>query len=164
MEPTDPTQRLTSIKTHWTSLFGAPGRGQRGCRRRQQLLLRYYGAVYRTCWAWCATGDGGGTHPGIRGAFPAGRLQAADPERGPVPRFLKTAVRHLAMDYCGRRIRRRPPAAAGGSSPRAGLPSAADDLDGRFLEKWREELLARTWEMLAESQEKTGHPYHLVCG
>ena len=48
MEPTDLTQRLTSIKTHWTSLFRAhDGEGSAAVGARQQLLLRYYGAVYR---------------------------------------------------------------------------------------------------------------------
>ena len=36
------------------------------------------------------------------------------------------------------------------------------DLDRGFLEKWKEELLARTWEALLKSQEETQQPYYTV--
>src|SRR5438093_862971 len=39
-----------------------------------------------------------------------------------------------------------------GSADAAAVASPADDPDAEFLENWRDELLARTWQALAEAQ------------
>lgn len=164
MEPTDLTQRLSSIKTHWTTLFRAhQGESDAGTGARQQLLLRYYGAVYRYLLGMVrdpAAAEDLTQEFAVR--FLRGDFKRADPERGRFRDFLKTAVRHLAMDYWRQKGKASPPLPPEEAAPAQAGPSPADDLDRPFLEKWREELLARTWEMLAEGQEKTGHPYHLV--
>jgi hypothetical protein len=36
------------------------------------------------------------------------------------------------------------------------------DFDKAFAEKWKEELLARTWEALQKNQEESGQPYYTV--
>src|SRR5439155_24043977 len=38
----------------------------------------------------------------------------------------------------------------------------SDAFDQAFLDNWRQELLARTWEALALAQAETGQPYHTV--
>jgi RNA polymerase sigma-70 factor (ECF subfamily) len=42
------------------------------------------------------------------------------------------------------------------------LPQPAADPDQPFLDGWRDELLARTWEALARLNVQTGQPFHLV--
>jgi len=164
MEPTDLTQRLSSIKTHWTTLFRAhQGESDADTGARQQLLLRYYGAVYRYLLGIVrdpAAAEDLTQEFAVR--FLRGDFRRAAPERGRFRDFLKTAVRHLAMDYWRQKEKASPPLPPEEAAPAQAGPSPADDLDQPFLDKWREELLARSWDMLKEDQEKTGHPYHLV--
>lgn len=47
-----------------------------------------------------------------------------------------------------------------GAARLAGAPEESNVLDQPFLDKWREELLARTWEALEELQTRTGQPYY----
>src|SRR5207253_508151 len=82
----------------------------------------------------------------IKGAF-----HKADPQRGRFRDYVKTALFHLVADY-RRQQARRARLLAPDSLELANLPSRDDDAERRFDESWREELLARAWEALAEAQ------------
>src|SRR5207253_2049688 len=107
---------------------------------RGELLLSYYGAVYR--YLLGASGDAAVAEDltqefAVR--FLRGDFRGATPERGRFRDLLKASVRNLVLDHWRRQ----------GRAP-APLPDVADaaeadaheDLDRSFLEKWREELLA----------------------
>src|SRR5258705_8229152 len=47
------------------------------------------------------------------------------------------------------------------AEPIAEIPLDAE-LDLEFLSKWKEELIARTWEALQKNQEEEGPPYYTV--
>jgi DNA-directed RNA polymerase specialized sigma24 family protein len=157
-------RRLSSIETTWTLLFQAH-QAQAGTREEAQkkLLLRYYGAAYRYLV--------GTVHDPLAAEelaqefavrFLRGDFRNADPGRGRFRDFLKTALRHLAMDFW-RQNAKAPRALA--TDQALLLPSGARDLDAldrEFLDNWREELISRTWGELEAVQARTGQPYYSV--
>jgi RNA polymerase sigma-70 factor (ECF subfamily) len=166
MQPNDLNERLSSIKTYWSMLFQAHrGEGNTSIAAQQQLLLRYYGAVYHYLLGIVrdpAAAEELTQDFAVR--FLRGDFRGANAERGRFRDFVRTAVRHLAHDYWRKREKEK---------GIAGLPDDGiervderqrdvDKFDQEFLEKWREELLARSWDALAEFQEQSGQPYFQV--
>jgi RNA polymerase sigma-70 factor (ECF subfamily) len=163
MSADDLSDRLTNIKTRWTVMFQAHQEGDARTAARQQLLMRYYGAVYRYLLGTVrdqAAAEDLTQEFAVR--FLRGDFHRADPDRGRFRDFVKTALRHLAHDYWrkkGKAPAPLQPVDAGG------LTAPEDDaavLDQPFLDQWREELLARTWEALADVERQTGQPFHTV--
>jgi RNA polymerase sigma-70 factor (ECF subfamily) len=162
MSPDELAERLTSIRTHWTKLFQAHrGAGSGAAAAQQELLLRYYGAAYRYLLGILRTPAGAEELTqefAVR--FLRGDFQRADPQRGRFRDFLKTALRHLATDYWRKQGKGFAPLPS--DSGAVTEPPAGGDLDRPFLESWREELMALTWEALAEVEVNTGQPYHTL--
>jgi RNA polymerase sigma-70 factor (ECF subfamily) len=164
MGPNELQQRLSSIKTSWSKLFQAH-RGEKDAATAalQQLLLRYYGAVYRyLLGALCDPAAAEELTQEFAVRFLRGDFCRADPRRGRFRDFLKTSLRHLVITHWRDREKAPPPLPPEGPEQPAAGPPPGDDFDRAFLDKWREELLARTWEALARAQEETGQPYHTV--
>jgi RNA polymerase sigma-70 factor (ECF subfamily) len=159
-EPADVEERLSRLKTHWTLVFQAHKGQAQETAAVQQLLLRYYGAAYRYLLGTVrdATAAEELTQDfAVR--FLRGNFQRADPKRGRFRDFLKTALRHLVIDYW--RVKNKgTPLPADSSLEIAAETEEAHDQE--FLEKWREELLGQTWAALLEDQKKTRRPYHTV--
>jgi RNA polymerase sigma-70 factor (ECF subfamily) len=80
-----------------------------------------------------------------------GDFRHVDPQRGHFRHYVKTVLRHLVSDYQKKAQTLARPLAAN-SPALANLVCPTDEADPRFLESWREELLARTWEALAAAQ------------
>jgi RNA polymerase sigma-70 factor (ECF subfamily) len=163
MAPDDLNARLSAISTQWTRLFQAHREpGEAGTPAMRELVLRYYGAVYR--YLLGALRDPAAAEEltqdfAVR--FLRGDFKRADPGRGRFRDFLKTALRNLALDHW--RKRAAAPGRLDSSAPVAGEPPpTADDLDRAFLDKWREELLRRAWEGLAKVEDEAGKPYHTL--
>jgi RNA polymerase sigma-70 factor (ECF subfamily) len=162
MQPDDQSARLTSISTQWSKLFQAhQGQGEAATQVQRELLLRYYGAVYR--YLLGTVRDAAGAEDltqefAVR--FLRGDFRRADPGRGRFRDFLKTALRHLAIDYWRKKDNALAPLGEAGHGLPA--PPSGDDLDRDFLDRWREELLRRTWHALAKAEEKTGQPYYTL--
>jgi RNA polymerase sigma-70 factor (ECF subfamily) len=156
--------RISHIESQWTLLFRAhQSNADLRMEAQKQLLLRYYGAVYRylmgivrnTSAAEELTQD-------FAVRFLRGDFHTADRGRGRFRDFLKTALRHLAHDYWRKRGR-APRDMAGEPADQVGNEPAPDDaLDRDFLDHWREELLARTWERVSAAETRTGQPYFTV--
>jgi RNA polymerase sigma-70 factor (ECF subfamily) len=164
MDSNDLTSRLSNIKTRWTVMFQAHQlSGDASTAARQQLLLRYYGAVYRYLLGTVrdpTAAEELTQEFALR--FLRGDFHRADRERGRFRDFVRTALRHLAHDYWNKK----------GRGPAPLQPAQAEELaapdqdpagpDPAFLEQWRDELLARTWEALEEVQNRTGQPFHTL--
>jgi RNA polymerase sigma-70 factor (ECF subfamily) len=167
MKARDESDRLSQIQTQWALVFEAhQGQGDAGTAAYQQLLLRYYGAVYRYLLAMLRDSVAAEElTQDFACRFLRGDFHRADPHRGRFRDFVKMAVRHLAQDYWARQAREKArgprPLASGEADGLAGS-SGSDDADRSFVEKWREELLAHTWQALETFQETSGHPYHTV--
>ncbi len=158
-------ERLSQIQTIWTSMFSSSaGSSDTIATRRgkalRELVLRYYGSVYRYILgmvrdpevAMELTQD-------FASRFLRGDYMKADPTRGRFRDFLKVSVRNLVMDHW----RRKPPP---GQMP-VDAPEPGDDSQQKadqeaFVASFREEVLARTWEALAEAEKTSGKPYYTV--
>jgi RNA polymerase sigma-70 factor (ECF subfamily) len=164
MQPNDLNERLSSIKTSWSKLFEAhQGEPNGATAVLGQLLLRYYGAVYRYLLGVVrdpAAAEELTQEFAVR--FLRGDFCRADPGQGRFRDFLRTALRHLAVDHWRHKGKALPPLPPDSPERVAAGPPPGDDFDQAFLENWREELFARTWEDLAKVQEETGQPYHTV--
>jgi RNA polymerase sigma-70 factor (ECF subfamily) len=153
--------RLSGIETRWTMLFQAhESKIDARMAAQKQLLLRYYGAVYR--YLLGITRDPEAAEEltqdfAVR--FLRGDFHRADPGHGRFRDFLKAALRHLAHDHW-RKQDKAPQALDGDRAQLASAGPAADvSFDRQFLEKWREELLCCTWEGLRAVEASTGQPY-----
>lgn len=127
----------------------------------RQLLLRYHGAAYRYLLGTvrdAAVAEELAQDFAVR--FLRGDFQSADRTRGRFRDFLKTSLRNLVRDYWRKNERQK------NTSPLpddlAGESDEQKESDALFMAGWREELLARTWEALAEYEQSTGKPYHAV--
>jgi RNA polymerase sigma-70 factor (ECF subfamily) len=162
MDQDDLNQRLSRIDTIWTQVIEAHGSKSDDVSRAQQALLkRYHGAVYR--YLLGAVRDANAADDlsqefALR--FVRGDFKRAARERGRFRDYVKTALFHLIVDYQKRRqvqakvLPLENPDAAAAEEP------TGDDED--FLKRWRDELLNRAWEALAEVERLTGQPLHTV--
>src|SRR5262249_19829283 len=158
--------RLSRIKTRGSMLFRAhQGQGSAAQQAQRELLLRYYGAVYRYLLGVLrdpAAAEERTQDFAVR--FLDGAFRGADPQRGRFRDYLKAALRNLAHKHWEAQNRdkergpRPVPEEAEAAAP-AGDPA---EEDGAFVLAWREELLARTWEALRRVEEETGTPCHTL--
>jgi RNA polymerase sigma-70 factor (ECF subfamily) len=166
MDPKELAERLTRIQTRWTLVFRAhQGEGDATTAAQRELLLRYYGAVYRYLLGTLRDPDAAEElTQDFALRFLRGDFRGADPQRGRFRDFVKTAVRRLAIDWHRKQKHRekRPLALpdAGGAVVAENLDDARSDQE--FRNGWREELLARTWQALAEAGGQAGAPYYAV--
>ena len=152
-----PGPHLSRISTPWMLVRQAHAGGDGDAAMAQRLLIqRYCGAVYRY----------------LRGAlhndeealelfqefvlrFLRGDFRRADAALGRFRDYLRTSLVHLVTDYY-RQLRQRPqPLPADLPAPPG--PNKPTD-EAIFLQSWREELINRAWEALAEANAT----YHRV--
>jgi RNA polymerase sigma-70 factor (ECF subfamily) len=148
MKPDDFDQRLSRITTLWTLHVRAHS-PDAAAAARAELLYRYRAAAYRYVLAAVRDADAADDlAQDFAVRFLRGDFRSADPGRGRFRDYLRTSLRHLVTDH----QRAKKQAAA----PLAVEPAAPEDADTTFHAAWREELMERTWQRLAEEQP-TGH-------
>jgi RNA polymerase sigma-70 factor (ECF subfamily) len=156
-------QRLSRIATLWTEVDKAHhGPADAALAAQRRLMERYSGAAYRYLLAAVRDPDAAdelAQEFALR--FVRGDFRRADPEKGRFRDFVKTALYHLIVDHQKKQKRGRMHAlpSEGWEPAESEKPDARDR---EFIESWRDELLARTWEALAEFERQTGQPYHAV--
>jgi RNA polymerase sigma-70 factor (ECF subfamily) len=158
---------LSRIETRLTVWLQAhQGEGQAAVVARQQLVLRYHGAVYRYVLGMLHEPDAAEDLTQdfllrlLRGDF-----RHFDPQRGRFRDFLKVALRHLVVDYWRQKKQRKekePQSLQPGQAEHATESPPEIDVDQAFIEKWKEELLARAWEALEKDQQESNQPYYFV--
>lgn len=117
---------------------------------QRQLLQRYYGAVYRYLLgavrdenaAWDLAQE-------FAVRFVRGDFRKADPGRGRFRNYVKKALSNLVTDY--RRAQRRQPGPLPADVADPAPDETAPDDEPDFVGNWREELINRTWQALAEA-------------
>jgi RNA polymerase sigma factor (sigma-70 family) len=164
MEQTELNHRLSRITTCWT-LVGKAHKGPRDAVSvaQQQLLERYCGAIYRYLLGALRNGDAAdevAQEFALR--FVRGDFKQADPERGRFRDFVKTVLFHLIVNYQRQRRKQARIGTLYPDTPAPATPPEPFNSDQEFLDRWREELLQRTWEGLAEAEKETGQPYYQV--
>lgn len=155
--------RLSRIGTHWSLLAEAQGDpGEAGRAAQRQLLERYGGAVRRYLLGMLRDPDAAEElFQEFAFRFLHGDLRGANRERGRFRDFLKGVLYHLVADHQKSQRRRPRPLPPDHPAP-AGEPAQLSEHDPVFLASWRDDLLARCWEALAEFERKTGKPYFVV--
>jgi RNA polymerase sigma-70 factor (ECF subfamily) len=152
-------ERLSQISTRWSMLLQAHcGSAPEASAAFQVLMQRYGRAVYRYLLGAVRdpeVADDLAQEFALR--FLRGGFQGADPERGRFRDYLKTALIHLVDDF--HRARQAWPGPLLHPGPEPAAPAAGEtDSERAFLDCWREELLERTWQALAEDNPS----YHAV--
>jgi RNA polymerase sigma-70 factor (ECF subfamily) len=157
---------LSQIQTAWSVVREAHGDHTAVRSAQQSLLDRYGGAVRRYALAALRNEDAADdVAQEFAVKFLRGDFAGANPERGRFRAFVKTVVYRLIVDYQRRQKTRAREAALPTNVPEeaddAGpAPNAAED--EAFRVSWRDELLARCWQRLAEDEERSGKPHHTV--
>ena len=166
MEPHDPNHRLSEIETMWAKVQEAHGKpGSAAERVRNELLMRYYGAVHDYLLGMlhdATEADELTQEFAVR--FLRGDFCGADPRRGRFRDFLKTAVRHLVIDSWRQKKKEKdkgPKPLGKAAADRAAVAELSDD-DPIFIHAWRQALFAKAWRALARLEEVTGQPYHTL--
>ena len=162
MEHVDADPRLSQMTTHWTTLIDAhKGTPDQVAPAISRLMCRYSGAVHR--YFLKAVKDPGEAEEldqefAIR--FLRGDFRRCDPKRGRFRDYVKCAVQNMITDHFRRK----------NSSKTRNVPMvepAVEDgnlkwFEEEFVASWRNDLLDRSWNALAELEKKTGQPYHTV--
>jgi RNA polymerase sigma factor (sigma-70 family) len=155
--------RLSRISTIWTMLGNAESQSLRTTTDKNYALIqRYQGAVYRYLLGALRDPDAADevfqdfALRVVQGAF-----RRANPERGRFRDYLKTTLSHLVTDYHNR-LRRRPALLDKTYDGPDQSPCSAAEDDQRFLQSWREELMARAWQALERAERTGGQPYYTV--
>jgi RNA polymerase sigma factor (sigma-70 family) len=163
VDATELAERLSRIKTLLTVWLQAhEGQGEAAVTARDQLVLRYYGAVYRYLLGMLHDASAAEElTQEFAMRFLRGDFRQFDPHRGRFRDFLKTALRHLVVDYWRQKKQRKEPQSLPAETFKPMTPPEVD-FDRAFTEKWKEELLARTWEALEKNEEESGQPYYTV--
>jgi len=155
---------LSRIQTAWSMVRRAHGDHTAVQSAQQVLLDRYGGAVRRYALAALRNEDAADeVFQEFALRFVRGDFGQADPERGRFRAFVKTVVYRLIIDH-QRRAKKR-----GRDAPmhsNIAEPPVEDDKsledDALFRTSWRDELLARCWQKLAEDEQQSGKPHHTV--
>lgn len=163
MSETELDERLSRITTKWTLIYQAhQGQVEVVTAAQRSLMKRYCGAVYRYLLGSLRNADAAeelAQEFALR--FIRGDFKRANPDRGRFRDFVKTALYHLMVDY-HRRQRKQPGPLPMDSGQLPGVEADVTQADQEFVARWREELLDRSWEALAEVQAQTGQLYHTV--
>jgi RNA polymerase sigma-70 factor (ECF subfamily) len=161
MPPSNPGQHLSQIATLWSVVEQAHGPdAEAATAAKQRLLERYGGAVKRYLLGALRdpeTAEELTQEFALR--FLDGKYRGADRERGHFRKFVKGVLAHLIADHYRRQGRAQPvplhdDVQAPGQDPA--------DPDPLFVETWRQALLGRAWQALAEVEAQTGQPFHAV--
>jgi RNA polymerase sigma-70 factor (ECF subfamily) len=160
MEPTGPDLHLSRIDTLWTVVRRAHREGSDVPGAQRQLLERYGGAARRYLLAATRNADAADElFQEFAVRFLRGGLRGAAPERGRFRDFLKGVLVHLVIDHHNKG--RKQPLSLAPDHPE---PAAAwqSEQDEAFRVSWRDELLARAWAALQESERTSGQPFFTV--
>ncbi len=154
---------LSQIETRWSMVFQAhEDEAESANSAQRQLMERYGGAVHRYLLSITRDPEAAADlAQDFALRFLRGDFRRADPRRGRFRDFVKTAVLNLVIDAHRRQKSRPQLLSSGGIEPSVPAPDLTD-LDQRFYECWREELLSCAWQGLKQQEQQTGQPYYTV--
>lgn len=153
-----PDERLSRISTQWTLIFQAhAGKQDAAAAAQNALMQRYGGAVHRYLIGALRDADAAAElSQEFALRFIRGDFRRADPERGRFRDYVRVSLSRLVSEH--HRARKRQPVLLAPDAPEPAMEDSSFDADCAFLASWREELLERTWQALAEANA----PYHAV--
>ena len=129
---------------------------------RRQLLEQYGGAARRYLLGAVRDPDAAADlFQEFAVRLMQGDLRGADQDRGRFRHYVKAVLCNLTADHFRQRQRKARELTtdvAAAETP----DDQANELDAAFVNSWREELLARAWQALAQLDEKNSQPYHMA--
>jgi RNA polymerase sigma-70 factor (ECF subfamily) len=160
----DDDDHISRIPTVWTMVREAHGDHTAVQAAQQKLLDRYSGAIRLYALSALRNEDAADeVCQEFALKFVRGDFGNANPERGRFRAFVKTVVYRLIVDY---QRRAKKLGREGSIHSNVAEPAASTDgqqnNDALFDKSWRDELLARCWQRLADDEAKSGKPYHTV--
>ena len=158
----DRDQHLSRISSLWTFIAQAHGQPGEGASTAQRLLLERYSVPVRRYLLGARRDPDAADEVFQEFAvrFLRGHFKNADPGRGRFRDYVRRALINLIIDYQKRRQRAHRPIHPAGEP--AVSADRSTDADREFTERWREELLDRTWLALEEFERRTGRPSYTV--
>jgi RNA polymerase sigma-70 factor (ECF subfamily) len=163
MNKRDENTRLSRISTLWSLIGQAhhePGADVGAAQRR--LLEQYGGAIRRYLMGSLRDADAAEElFQEFAYRFLHGDLRGADQQRGRFRDYVKGVLFHLVADY--HKKRQRLPRQLPSDHPDPSVECApGTEQDQAFLVSWRDDLLARAWAALAESDRVNGQSFYTV--
>jgi RNA polymerase sigma factor (sigma-70 family) len=162
MEYVEHESRLSQMTTHWTAVLEAHnGTPEQVNPAVSRLMCRYSGAVHRYFLkAVKNPAEAEDLDQDFAIRFLRGDFRKCDPKRGRFRDYVKRAVQNMISDHFRRKklIQTR-------NSPMVepAVPDPAlSRFDEEFVASWRNDLLDRSWHLLAELEKTTGLRYHTV--
>jgi RNA polymerase sigma-70 factor (ECF subfamily) len=160
----DDELHISRIPTAWSMVRDAHRDHTAVQVAQQQLLDRYGGAIRRYALSALRSEDAAEeVFQDFALKFLRGDFSGANPERGRFRAFVKTIVYRMIVDYQRRSKKRglEGPMHSNIAEPEVDDAGANGD-DALFQTSWRDELLARCWQKLADDERKSGKTYHSV--
>lgn len=163
MSASELDDHLSEISTQWTILFQAQqGSADTATLAQQVLLQRYSRAIYRYLLRVLHNSDSAmdlAQEFALR--FIQGDFKHVHPEHGRFRDYVKTVLINLIIAH-QKQKQALPQTLPPGVAEPAVAPADLEQMDQEFVSHWREELLARAWEALAQTESQTGQPYYSV--
>lgn len=156
--------RLSRIETLWSVVRQANDIGEEKARQAQQALLEHYGGAIRRYLLGSLRSEDAADEVFQEFSLKlvGGAFQKADASHGRFRSFLKTTLFHLIVDYQRREKRNATRALPEETPDRPLCEDRLAEEDQAWTRSWREELLARGWLALAQTEQSTGTPYYTV--
>ncbi len=156
--------RLSRIETLWSVVRRAnDGTAEKARQAQQSLLERYGGAVRRYLLGSLRSEDAADeVFQEFSLKLVSGAFHKANAGHGRFRSFLKTTLFHLIIDYQRRGNRDAKRAQLGDTPDRLFCEDSLAEEDRAWTQSWREELLAKGWAALAQTEQATGTPYYTV--
>lgn len=154
---------LSRIQTAWSMVRLAHGDEAAVLAAQRSLLDRYGNAVRRYALAALRDEDAADeVFQEFALRFVRGDFGVADPGRGRFRAFVKTVVYRLIVDFQRRQKKRLREAPMHSNLAEEAVESDEATADALFVKNWRDELLARCWQKLADEEQQSGKPHHTV--
>jgi RNA polymerase sigma-70 factor (ECF subfamily) len=152
MQPESSNQRLSRISTLWTLVHEAhDGTAETVGTAQRVLMQRYCGAVYHYLLGAVRDEDvAAELFQEFALRFLRGDFRRADPARGRFRDYVKKAVSNLVNEHHRARRKWPQPLPSNVAGPPPTPPE--QEADAGFIEAWKQELMNRTWEALAQAQ------------
>jgi RNA polymerase sigma factor (sigma-70 family) len=162
----DDRLNLGDVPTRWSRVLKAgETKGDTAAEARNALLVHYHEAVLRYLRAELRDDNAAGvlySNFAVRVLEADPFLKRADPERGRFRDYLKAVLRRMVIDYYReqqRENRKREYLVEGSEREPAEESAGPPEDERRFLDCWRQELIAKTWGALEEAEKRTGKPH-----
>ena len=160
----EPQSRISRIDTLWSVVRKAHDDDQSISSSAQEKLLEIYGGAIKR-YLINALGDEAAAHDLYQEfalKLVKGDFHRTNPDKGQFRFFVKTVVRNLIMSHFRKQKR-----ISGSPIPIEEL-QVCEDADSSsqedllFSESWRDDLLFRTWQTLAEHQRQQDAAYYTI--